>query len=106
MGRIHAEPYIGPCPKPLQNPSGKELKISFIGGEPYIKYNPIGGSDFLVVKILAEKFGFIPKFMPERSYDIVKNNETTYGMLFRVIEYLCFLLVPNNDLVSGIFKAK
>ena len=52
--------------------------------KPFISYNPVGGSDFLVVKILAKKFGFSPKFIPEKSYDIVRNNSTTYGMLYRV----------------------
>ena len=84
LGKNHAVPYIGPCPKHLGNPYGKELKISFIGGKPYISYNPVGGSDFLVVKILAKKFRFSPKFIPERSYDIVINNKTTYGMLYQV----------------------
>ena len=105
----HAEPYSGPCPMQLQSPHGKKLKISFIGGEPYITYNPIGGSEFLVVKILAQKFQFIPEFIPERSYDIVRNNGTTYGMLFRVRIYLCLpfnIPLICNNLVLGFFKAK
>ena len=84
LGKTHAVPYIGPCPKHLVNPYGKELKISFIGTKPYISYNPVGGSDFLVVKILAKRFRFSPKFIPERSFDIVRNNKTTYGMLYKV----------------------
>ena len=84
LGKKNAEPYNGKCPKHLQSTNGKELKISFIGTKPYIFYNPVGGSDFLVVKILAKKFRFSPKFIPERSYDMVRNNGTTYGMLYRV----------------------
>ena len=84
MGTTHVVSYNGTCPNHLQNPSGKELKISFIGFIPYIAYNPLGGSDFLVVKILAEKFGFFPKFVPARSFDTVTTNATTYGMLHRV----------------------
>ena len=84
MGTAHAIPYNGFCPKQLENPSGKELKISFIGSVPHISYNPVGGSDFVVVKLLAEKFKFIPKFIPERSYDMVQYNGTSYGMLYRV----------------------
>ena len=51
----------------LQTPFGKTLPVSFIGSKPFIKYtNPIGGSDFLVMKIFANKFGFRPAFRPER----------------------------------------
>ena len=81
LGTIHAAPYNGTCPSHLQNPFGKQLKISFIGFKPYITYNPVGGSDFLVVKILAHKFGFYPKFVPARSFDTVTTNSTTFGML-------------------------
>ena len=94
LEKTHAVPYIGPCPKHLGNPYGKELKISFIGFEPYISYNPVGGSDFQVVKILAKKFRFSPKFIPERSYDIVKNNSTTYGMMYRVSKEEHFSSTP------------
>ena len=84
LGKTNAELYSEQCPKHLQSTHGKELKISFIGSEPYISYNTVGGSDFLVVNILAKKFRFSPKFIPERSYDIVINNKTTYGMLYQV----------------------
>ena len=86
LGKTNAELYSGQCPKHLQSTHGKDLKISFIGIKPYISYNPAGGSDFLVVKILAKKFRFSPKFIPERSYDMVRNNGTTYGMLYKVRE--------------------
>ena len=84
LGETHAVSYNGTCPNHLQNPSGKELKISFIGFIPYIAYNPVGGSDILVVSILAKKFGFLPKFIPARSFDTITTNATTYGMLHRV----------------------
>ena len=60
------------------------MNISFIGTKPYITYNPIGGSEFHVVKILSEKFKFIPKFIPERSFDIVNHNGTLSGMFHKV----------------------
>ena len=84
LGKTNAELYSEQCPKHLQSTHGKELKISFIGSEPYKSYNIVGGSDFLVVNILAKKFRFSPKFIPERSYDMVRNNGTTYGMLYQV----------------------
>ena len=84
IGKTHAVLYSGYCPDQLRNPHGKEFNISFIGPKPYISYDPIGGSDFEVTNILAKKFKFIPKFVPERSYDIVKSNVSTYGMLHRV----------------------
>ena len=51
---------------------------------PYISYNPIGGSEILIVKILANKFKFIPKYIPETSYDAVNQNGTFSGMMHRV----------------------
>ena len=60
------------------------MPISFIGIPPFIKYNPFGGSELLVTQILAEKFGFWPKFVPERAFDVTKVNGTTYGMVHRV----------------------
>ena len=84
LGKTHAVLRNRLCSKELENPYGKELKISFIGQSPFISYSPVGGSDVLVVNMLAEKFKFIPKFIPERSYDRVISNGTTYGMLYRV----------------------
>ena len=60
------------------------MPISFIGLTPFIKYNPLGGSEFLVTQILAEKFGFLPKFVPERAFDVTTANGTTFGMVHRV----------------------
>ena len=84
LGKRNAEEYKGFCPSHLQIPFGKTLDISFIGFRPYIIYNPLSGSDFLVTKILAKKFGFIPKFIPAKSIDTIQNNQTTYGMVHRV----------------------
>ena len=72
------------CPDHFQIPYRKVLNVSFIGVRPYIIYEPIGGSDFLVVKILANKFRFKPEFIPEKAYDMVEHNGTSYGMLHRV----------------------
>ena len=68
----------------MQKPYGKEINISFIGIPPYITYNPIGGSEFVIVKILSEIFQFIPKFIPEKTFDTVEHNGTFSGMLHRV----------------------
>ena len=66
---MFAEEFNGSCPSHFQEPFGKTLKISFIGIPPYISYNPLGGSEFIVTKIIAEKFRFIPKFIPVKSID-------------------------------------
>ena len=58
--------------------------MSYIGTKPYIDYNPLGGIDVLIVNMLAEKFKFQPEYIPERAYDVVKENGTMYGMLHRV----------------------
>ena len=80
----HAQTQQVKCPRILQQPLGKKLKISFIGIEPFIKYKPFGGSEFKVMRILADKFGFSPKFHPERAFDIIIANGTAYGMVHRV----------------------
>ena len=84
LGERQALKYDGLCPDHFKTPFGKELKISFIGGGPYIKYDPIGGSDFQIVKLLAEKFRFKPKFIPEITYDQIYQNGTLHGMIHRV----------------------
>ena len=71
----------GLCPWILQHPRGKTIPIAFIGPEPYIKYKPIiGGSDFLVIKMLSKKFRFLPEFKPKRTIDVTKKN----GMVWSV----------------------
>ena len=104
LGETHAQIFYEPCPRHAQSPRGKELKISFIGPEPFITYNPIGGSDFLIVKLLAKKFGFIPQFVPEKSMDAVKSNGTSYGMVYKVggayFGYLAFIFCPSGIQVS------
>ena len=79
LGKNYASIYEGICPTDLQQPGNKILPISFIGPKPYIKYNPIAGSDFLVIKLLAEKHHFVTKFRPERSVE---------GSVKRVMCYL------------------
>ena len=85
LGKMFAEVWQGLCPLILQNPVGKKIPISFIGTQPYIKYAPtIGGSEFLVVKMLAKKYRFLPDFKPERAFDVTKKNGSTYGMVWSV----------------------
>ena len=66
---MFAEEIKGSCPSRMQEPFGKTLKISFFGLQPYVTYNPLGGSDFIVTRIIAKKFGFIPKFIPALNND-------------------------------------
>ena len=87
--------YDDSCPSSLDSPEGKKLKISFIGISPYITYNPVGGSDFDWIRILAKKFKFTPRFIPEKSYDPVKVNGTTFGMFHRV-RYLYMAYIHSN----------
>ena len=84
LGKAHAELQQIKCQPELQHPNGKTLSVSFIGQEPYIKYKPFGGSEPLVIQILANKFGFQPNFVLERAFDVTKANGTTYGMVHRV----------------------
>ena len=84
LGKAHAQVFEGSCPSSLESPQGKELKISFIGETPYIIPEPLGGSEIDLTQILAQKFKFRPKFIPERSFDPVEANGTIYGMFHRV----------------------
>ena len=89
LGKTFAEVHYDSCLPEMQHPNGKTLPISFIGIVPYIKYNPFGGSEPLVIQILAKKHGFQPNFIPEKAFDTSrqgkwKANGTAYGMLHRV----------------------
>ena len=84
LGKKKAEEYSGFCPSHVQEPFGKTLRVSFIGPPPFVIYNPLGGCDFVITKLLAKKFGFIPKFIPAKSYDIIQKNLTNYGMIHQV----------------------
>ena len=103
VGKRWAQIVNGACPKHTQSPHGKELNISFIGHPPFITYMPIGGSEFLLMRLLAQKFNFRPKFIPERSYGIVKVNGTLYGRLHAVGEIfllgcICYLPISMSRL--------
>ena len=80
--------YQGTCPVQLQKPANKLLPIFFIGPVPFIKYpkdfDKLGGSEFLVMKLLAKKHKFIPNLRPAKSMDIVKTNGTQYGLVYQV----------------------
>ena len=84
LGHRYAQIYDGQCPKDAQNPAGKSLQISFIGPLPHITYQPIGGSDFLIIGMLADKLKFLPKFVPEQSFDIVHLDGKTFGKVHAV----------------------
>lgn len=77
LGKMYAEEFKGSCPSHLQEPFGKTLDISIIGSQPYVFYNPLGGSELILTKILAKKFSFTPKFIPTISLpeynDLVRN---------------------------------
>ena len=79
LGKMYTQEYTGVCPFQLQEPLGKNLNISFIGTPPYINTGLIGGSEFIVANLLAEKFQFIPKYIPARSADTVWENNTNLG---------------------------
>ena len=81
LGKIKAQFVMGACPKHLQTPFGKHIKVSFFGTNPYITYKPIGGSDFHVMKFLAKKHKFIPKFVPEPRLQAIFPNGTKYGLI-------------------------
>ena len=69
----------------MKNLAKTTLPITYIGIMPYVKHNPFGGSESLVIKILAEQFGFLTKFVPERAFDVRNGLQVTGGMVYRVI---------------------
>lgn len=77
LGKMYAQEHSGACPHHLQEPYGKILNISFIGTPPYIVYNPLGGSEFIVTALLAKKFHFVPNFIPALAYDPVEDQDST-----------------------------
>ena len=84
LGKMYAKEYPGVCPPHFQEPFRKTLNISFIGIPPFITYNPVGGSALRVMAMLANKYEFIPNYIPAKSFDRVKENNTTYGMVHTV----------------------
>ena len=88
LGKKYALLNEGTCPLHLQNPANKVLKIFFIGTFPYVKYprvyGKLGGSEFQVMELLAEKHKFIPNLRPAKSFDIVENNGRKYGLVYQV----------------------
>ena len=81
LGEMYAQEYSGLCPWHFQEPYGKKLNISFIGLPPYITYNPIGGSEFIITNLLANKFKFTPGYTPAPSFDTSRANQTVFGMV-------------------------
>ena len=67
LGERHAQIVIGLCKKNFQNPLRKKINISFYYAPFWSTNPPLGGSDFLLIKLLARKSGFIPKFVHERN---------------------------------------
>ena len=64
---MYPQEYKGVCPLHFQQPPGKTLNISFIGFPPFVTYNPRGGSAFILIAMLANKYGFIPNYIPAKS---------------------------------------
>ena len=49
---------LGVCQIIDQNAFGKTLETCIWGYPPYIKTEPLGGSDMLILEIFAKKFNF------------------------------------------------
>ena len=75
LGKMYAQEHSGACSGHLQEPYGKTLNISFIGTPPYITYNPVGGTEFILTALMAKKFQFVPKYVPALTYDPVEDHD-------------------------------
>ena len=73
LGERYSVIRHGMCPSSLLNPSGKVLPIAVIGGFPYVIYNEakewVGGTEFQLLDLYVEKFGFKPKLMRAAGYE-------------------------------------
>ena len=67
LGKRHALVFKGLCPLNLQNPLGKVINVSFFLSPPFAMPAPARGSDFLTLKLLERKFGFVPRFNFKKS---------------------------------------
>ena len=80
--------HQGNFPLDLQKPVNKVLTIFFIGSQPFVKYpkeyGKLGGSEFLVMKVLAKKHKFTPNFLPAKRFFIEEINGTKYGLVYQV----------------------
>ena len=93
LGKPHAEEYDKRCPTELKQPRRKTLPISFIGVMPFITYNPFGGSDPMVIQMLAKKHEFMPNFIAEQGgYDVmvrrVRYKTLLGGKLFMYVNHI------------------
>ena len=88
LGKKYALIYHDTCPAHLQKPDNKILPVFFIGINPFIKspqvYGKLGGSEFLVMKVLAMKHKFIPNLIPAKGFDIHETNGTKFGLVYQV----------------------
>ena len=75
LGKMYAQEHSGACPGYLQEPYGKTLNILFVGLPPWIIYNPLGGSEFIVTALLAKKFHFVPNYI---LWDPLEDNDLTF----------------------------
>ena len=91
LGTKHAKVFNGMCPLHTVNPRGKKLHVAFYGARPYITYYPVGGSDFILTRLLAKRYGFIPTFIQARGFDRSESNGTTYGLTHRVRKAITLL---------------
>ena len=72
------------CPSNQQDPHGKEIPVSVVGGNPYViydkkndwiqkenvqKWDTYQGTEFQVIDLYAKKFGFTPNYIRAASWD-------------------------------------
>ena len=87
LGKMYALEHPDRCPAYLQEPHGKTLNVSFIGHPPFITYNPVGGSDLILINLLAKKFKFFPKYLPAATEDKLESNISSNGTVHLVSTY-------------------
>ena len=107
LGKKHAKLYEGMCPTHTSSPKGKTLKTSFAGTMPYIiTYDPISGSDYIVTRLLAQRHGFIPRFISllNNSYHRLVEGPKRVGLVSKTHD-MKVLLAYILNLFQGFYEA-
>ena len=86
LGQRYPRFVVGLCPEHFASPAGKEISVSYIGTPPYILgIDASGGTDVLVMNLLAERYSFMPILRPTPQYLIMQfENGTKYGKKYQV----------------------
>ena len=113
LGKRYVQAFKVKCPKHVNQLHGKSLNISFFGQEPFItqskqsiNYNAIGGSDFLIMELMANKFQFTATYIPEESYYEISSHGQSSGLAYRVRIFIFSMFTQSQQSLLGFYKTE